>query len=311
MSAAGMTPAAEVLVRRLSAGLAPDAGTLAVLASALGEADPARALALLAAEPDSSEHAPLVELLFSPDAAAMRELEPVLAGLRTAGASGTAELAEEVAARLAGTRLPVHLPGGARGECPAAADSLRGYVRRLRPEATPPAELRGLLARRCDPALAVELTVLLRHSRLTWTPERVFFLATLLDRADSATDDLPGLVAWAAAFLDLSGLPASGLFDPREALVLRRRALEEQLRQAEAAERALEQGSFETRLSQGLRLGHVHGPEVRRELALLDRACRLALGVPGAALETGGRPGVSVRDLGEASDLDELLRLLP
>lgn len=307
MSAAGVTSAAAAVARLLTAGLALDAGTLAVLASALGEADPARLLALLAAEPDSSEHAPLAALLFSPDARAMRALEPDLAraGLDAAGAEA---LADAVAGRLAGVLLPVLSPGGGSGRYPATAGDLRAYVRRLRPEATPPAELRAVLAQRVDSGLAVDLAVLLRHSRLAWTPERVFFLATLLERADPAADDLPGLVAWAAAFLDIAGLPASGLFDPRAALAHRRGALEAQLRQAAAAERALEQGSFETRLSQGLRLGHVHGPELRRELALLDRACRLVLGVPGAALTPGG---VSVRDLGEAGDLDELLRLLP
>jgi hypothetical protein len=299
--------ACRAVARLLAAGLELDAESLETVLAALGEADPARALERLAADPEACEHAPLVALLFSPGASAMHALEPALARANL-DASGAAALTEAVASRLGGKRLPVLLPGGFPAAAfPASGDDLRGYVRRLRPEATLPAELRAVLARRLPPESAAELAVLLRHSRLAWTPERVFFLAALLDRANAATDDLPGLTAWAAGFLDLAANPSSP-FDPREALLLRRQALTTQLRQAEAAELALAQGSYETRLSQGLRLGHVHGPDVRRELALLDRACRLVLGVPGASLEQGG---VVVRDLGAAMDMEELLKLLP
>jgi len=58
------------------------------------------------------------------------------------------------------------------------------------------------------------------------------------------------------------------------------------------------------RMSQGQRSGYVHGPDLRAELVLLDRACALVLGVPGEALDA------AVRDLGEAADAQELLRLL-
>jgi hypothetical protein len=303
MSAACEAACAAV-ARRLEAGLDLDASAVDALCSVLGEGDAARALALLAADPECCENAPFAALLFSPGRAAMLELEPALAaaGLDPAGAEN---LAEAAAARLAGRLLPVLLPGGGAAAYPAAAEDVRGYVRRLRPAATPPEGLRAVLARRLPPDAAVELAVTLRHSRLDWTPEREFFLATLLERANPDFDDLPGLTAWAAGFLDLEG---PGPFDPRAALAGRRQALEAQLRQAEAAERALSVGSFETRMSQGLRLGHVHGPAVRRELEFLDRACRLVLGVAGAALEAGGP---AVRDLGAAEDLEELLRLMP
>jgi len=196
----------------------------------------------------------------------------------------------------------VLLPGGAQAELPASAEGLRGFVRRLSPETTAPAELRSILARRCPADLSVELAVLLRRCRLAWTPERVFFLATLLERAKVGQDDLPGLLAWATDFLDVSGQP----LEPRRALARRRQALLTQLRQAEFMEEALAHGSYETLMSQGVRFGHVHGPEVRTELAFLERAAWLALGLPGEALD-----GISVRDLGQARDGEELLRLLP
>jgi hypothetical protein len=299
---------AEEIAALLGRGLPQDQASLDTVLVVLGETDLARALARLAADPEASEHAPLAALMLSPDPAVLRELEPALA-LADCGAGEAQALADMVARHLADARGRVSalLPDGARAELSASADGLRAFVRRLRPEATAPAELRAILARRCGAESALELAVLLRHCRLTWTPERVFFIGTLLERADpgagdSAGDDLPGLIAWATRFLDASGRQLA----LRSALAGRRQALLSQLRQAEFMEEALARGSYETLMSQGLRFAHVHGPEVRAELAFLERAGRLALGLPGESLDE-----VCVRDLGRAEDAWALLRLLP
>lgn len=290
----------------LSAGLAQDQATLETLCMALGETDSRAALALLAAEPEASEHAALLALLLSPGPALVRELEPALcrADLDAAGTESLAELVSELAAGPG--RAFALLPDGSRVELAASEPGLRAFVRRLRPEATAPAELRAILARRCPPALASELGALLRHCRLAWTPERVFFLSTLLERAETDADDLPGLMAWAAGFLEDLGAEPGRKPDLRRELAARRQALLTQLRQAEFMEEALARGNYETLISQGLRFAHVHGPEVRAKLAFLERAARLALGLAGEALD-----GVSVRDLGQAEDAEGLLRLLP
>ncbi len=327
----------------LARGLPQDRASLETVLVALGETDIRTALARLAADPEASEHAPLMALLLSPDPWVLRGLESALARADV-DAREALELAELVVQRLANANhnadttndstdkpgdtsggrsngkscgagrvplrgsgrvpvlLPVRLPDGSLAELSASADGLRAFVRRLRPEATAPADLRALLARRCDPELAVELAVLLRHCRLAWTPERVFFLATLLERAKPDVDDLPGLTAWATGFLEDSGLKP----ELRRALAERRQALLAQLRQAEFLDEALARGNYETLISQGLRFAHVHGPEVRAELAHLERAGWLALGLRGEALD-----GVSVRDLGRAEDARELLRLMP
>jgi len=300
---------AEELCVLLADGLPQDQASLDAVLAALGETDARAAFGLLAADPDSAEHAPLVALLLSPGPDALCALEPALqrADLDAAGALA---LAEEVVRRLGDGRVRALLPDGSRAEIPAGPDGLRAFVRRLRPEATAPAELLGILARRGGAGLAaglavdlaVDLAVGLRHCRLDWTPERVFFLGALLERADMAQDDLAGLAAWATGFLDACGLP----FAPRQALARRRQALLAQLRQAEALEEALARGSYEILMSQGLRLAHVHGPDARAELALLERAGQLVLGLPGQALD-----GLSRRDLGRAEDARELLRLLP
>lgn len=298
---------ADRIAAALEDGLPQDAATLDVVLAALGEGAAAAALARLAADPETSEHAPLAALLLSPGPSTLAALEPALAAADL-DAAGARELAEAVARHFAvgSGRVRALLPDGSRAELAATDQGLRAFVRRLRPEATAPAELRGILARRWGPRQAAELAALLRHSRLDWTRERVFFLAALLERArvggdGAAPDDLPGLVAWATGFLDVSGLP----LEPRSALVRRRQALQAQLRQAEFLEQALEGGSYEVRMSQGMRLGHVHGPAVRAELAHLERAAALVLGLTGAALD-----GVGVRDLGRAEDAAELLRLL-
>jgi hypothetical protein len=307
----------------LERGVPQDQATLDTVLATLGQADAHAALALLAADPEASEHAPLVALLFSPGPTLLRGLEPALARADVDAQEALA-VAERVVQRVAAllgplpALLPALLPEGTRAGLRASAEGLRAFVRRLSPQATAPAELRALLARRCGPEpeggpeggldrglageLAVDLAVLLRHCRLVWTPERVFFIATLLERAELGTDDLPGLLAWATGFLDLGGWPL-GL---RRALAGRRQALLAQLQQAEFLEQALARGSYETLMAQGLRLAHVHGPEVRAELGHLERAAVLVLGLPGAALD-----GVNVCDLGLAEDMDALLRLFP
>lgn len=300
------------LAAGLKRGLPLDAESLSVIGQTLGEADPARALALLAADPEACEHAPLVALLFSPGARTRRELEPVLAaadmGEEDMDEEGAQELARRVAALAAGP-LALLLPDGQRLDYPARPEDLRGFVLRLRPGATAPPELRRVIGRRCGGGDAGreqghELCALLRHSRLTWSPARVFFLAALLERSADG-DDLPALTAWALGFLDLAG----EAFTPRAALQERRAALSHMRHLAEAFEDACGKASFEVRLSQGQRQGHVHGPDVLRDLALLDRACELVLGVPGQRLENG--PDQPLRlDLGETDDAEELLRLL-
>jgi hypothetical protein len=291
------------IAAHLAQGLPLDTGSLASILEALGEADPARAFARLAADPEASEHAPLLALALSPGQASRRALEPALA-LAGLDADGARELAKRVARRVTdgvtlllpdGSRLAPRLPA------PELAARAQDFVRRLRPEATPPPELRRILAERFAGAraeLGLDLAVALRHCRLEWSPGRVFFVAALLERSQKQ-DDLAALVAWAAWFLALSGPD----FEPRQALRRRRQALVSQLRQAEAQEEAQEGASFEVRMSQGQRSGHVHGPDLRAELALLDRACLLVLGVPGEALDA------NIRDLGQAVDAQELLRL--
>jgi hypothetical protein len=295
--------AAQAVAALFRAGLELSSAEAEALRQATGEADPARALAALEAGADSCETAPLLALIYSPGPAAMRALEPALAAADL-DADGAERLGREAARLVLAAPAVALFPEGTAALAPRA-DDVRDYVRRLRPAATPPPELRAVLARRFAPGDAAALAVTLRHGRLAWTPARLFFLATLLERVDPAAAagglDAAALTAWSVGFLDLAGEN----FDPRAALAERRRALVAQLRQAEFAEQAQERGSFEVRMSQGMRLGHVHGPDVRAGLALLDRACRLVLGLAGEDLD-----GVAERDLGRAEGPEDLLRLL-
>lgn len=328
---------AQAVSSALRAGLGLDAHTLQALREATGAADTTGAtevIGLALHGRDTSELAPLAALLFSPDADLRQRLEPELArqDLNAAEAEALAGLlaqwAEDGALPVA-LLLPVTLPPqDQRLTLAPTPEEASALARRLRPEATAPAELREILARRLGKAspLTGRLGVLLRQCRLEWTPERVFFLATLLERAEvgvtdmgmpegsmsDQADDLPALIAWATRFLDICGSPLR----PREQLAARRQALEAQLRQAQFAEQAAEAGSYEVRMSQGLRMGHVHGPEVQAELALLDRACTLVLGVAEsdlARLAAQGGPNMrdnDMCDLGSAENAEELLALL-
>lgn len=297
-----MTAAARAVTEHLASGLPLDTASLETILQALGETNPVRAFGLLAADAEASEHAPLLALAFSPGLRTRRELEPALAKANL-DAAGAAELAR-LAAQGIGKEIPAALllPDGSRLPLAPRRSDIMDFVRRLRPEATAPAELRRILERRFSGKReALDLAVLLRHSRLDWTPGRVFFLAALVERAHGQ-DDLAALTAWALGFLDLAGPE----FEPRAALQERRQALVNQLRLAEAQEEAVERASFEVRLSQGQRHGYVHGPDLRAGLALLDRTCKLVLGLQGEDLGS-----VNVRDLGQAMDAEELLRILP
>lgn len=331
--------AADAVAQALTAGLGLDAHSLQTLREATGADEAAKAIELALGGRHTSELAPLAALLFSPDVGLQDRLELELArqDLNEAEAEALAGL---LAQRAEGGALPVTLLLPATLLPPVALsqsqrltlaptpEEAHALARRLRPEATAPAELREILARRLGNGspLARRLGALLRHCRLRWTPERVFFLATLLERAEVDTadraDDLPALTAWATGFLDICGSP----LHPREQLTARRQALEAQLRQAHFAEQATEAGSYEVRMSQGQRMGHVHGPQVQAELALLDRACALVLGLAGADLArfaARGGPDVynvgirdldirdlGIRDLGSAQNAEELLALL-
>jgi hypothetical protein len=294
--------AAHAVAEHLGAGVPLEADDLEAIRQTLGGNSPAQALARLAEEdPESALAAPLLALLYSPGRASRLALEPVLARADLPAQALAAYAAET--ARLAGNAGGAWglAPTGERLALPPASGAVEGFALRLRPEATAPVPLRSIAAARF-PREAAELGVLLRHSRLVWSPPQRFFLATLLERA-APGPDLAGMAAWALAFLDLAGAD----FTPREALADRWRALDAMLRQAEAQERALEKGCFEERLSQGMRLGHVHGPAVRAELALLNACARLVVGADGEALAGGGPKEL---DLGQLDDPEALLRAL-
>ncbi|SNR91864.1 hypothetical protein SAMN04488503_1908 [Humidesulfovibrio mexicanus] len=318
--AACAVPALEhALAERLAQGLPLDAQSLECILRTLGVDDPARAFALLAADPDSAEHAPLLALAFSPGEETRQELEPALARARLDQATASA-LADRLAARClpdAKTPLPVLLllPEVLPGKQPLAplplGEALAGcvadFVRRLRPWATAPATLLRALAGR-ERAQADQLGALLRHGRLNWTPCREFLMATLLERAEPE-DELPALAAWMLGFLDLAG----EAFEPRQALAERAAVLDGLLRRAEAQDEARERASFEVLAAQGLRQGHLHAPSLRAELALCARAARLTVG--GLPKEDGADgDGIAGRvqhlDLGGAEDAEALLRLL-
>lgn len=301
-----MTPAARLarcVARELRAGMALGAQALELVREALdlpgGEPLGAASLALSAR--DSSELGHLAALLLQPDADLLARLEPDLA----LACAGEPDLARELAllAESGALAVTLRVQGGETLEILPTPEEARELARRLRPQATAPEELRLVLARRFAPAEAARLGALLRHCRLEWNGGRVFFLSALLERLDADRDEAGALVSWAAHFLALLE-PGEG---PRPGLARRRRALEGQLRQAQFAEEALLRGSYEVRMAQGQRLGHVHGPDVEAELALLDRASLLVLGVPGAVLDAP----VAVRDLGRAEGVADLIRLMP
>ncbi len=294
--------AARAVAARFAHGLTLGTRDAEALRQATGEDDITLALRRLAADADSCLTAPLLALVYSPGPEDMRALEPALAGADLDDA-GAMEL-EDAAARLVSAgESRLRLPEGNPASLAPSVDDVRDYVRRLAAGATPPPELRTRLPR-FGPDAAT-LGVVLRHGRLSWSPARTFLVATLLDRMNThgpQADDAPALIAWTMRFLDL--FPPD--LNPREALAERHRALVAELRQAEFQERAIASDNFETRLSQGLRFGHAHAPDVRTELASLDRACRLALGLDGAALD---RPAAAI-DLGQAEGAEELLRIL-
>jgi hypothetical protein len=316
--AACAVPALErALAERLAQGLPLDAQSLECILQSLGEDDPARAFALLAADPDSAEHAPLLALAFSPGEETRQELEPALA--QAAGPGG-----RERTGRQAGRALPARCQQSSARPAAAArspprqtaagplppGEALAGMRGGLRAAVAAlghsPAALLRVLAGR-ERAQADQLAAQLRHGRLNWTPCREFLMATLLERA-GPEDELPALTAWMLSFLDLAG----EAFEPRQALAARAAVSGRPAAPGRGPDEARERASFEVLAAQACGKGTCTRQACGG--AGLVRARRAAHrgGLPkGDGTDGDGIAGrVRHRDLGGAEDAEALLRLL-
>lgn len=339
-----IAPLARAVAALLSRGLDPDAQARHFLASTFGTTDP-EALSVLAADPDSHEGALLCGYLLFPGPGALALLEEPLAAASLSPAEVpvlAASVAQELApqshpgpphGRAPGDPFPfplpsvaVRLPSGTF-PLPLTPESLLSFVARLRPERTPPLELSAALDRRLPRAQALAARAVLRQGRLAFSPPQTAFLRSLIDRLSgpgqrpdprfdlpplpghdalpaappAAPPALPEVLAYASALLERAepGEP------PLSLLARRARELDALLRQAERLDAARSQGSFEFLSASGLRAPHLHAPDLRRELSLLDAASRAVTGRSAQSLDAPVQ-----RDLGLAEDFDDLLSLL-
>lgn len=309
--------AAAALADCLERGLPQDGAVFDFMESALELPDGSSghvALAAVLDQEDSSDALTLRGLLLTPDPGLMAALEPALERARCSAAE--AEILADHLARTCRKTWAI-LPGGA--SVPLALDpgDVRAFVRGLAPDRSAPPELTVLLDERFLPEEALALKVLLRHCRLAWSPTRLAFMAALLGRLDAAgppgpdvrlvgnpddRTDAHAVLAWALDFLDTAGLQVSA----RPALARRYQELCALAGRAEQFEQALARSSYEIMASQGMRSPHLHAGSLRRDLALLDRACRAVLGLPAALLDA---PAMEA-DLGGYEDAESLMAAL-
>ncbi len=226
----GLELAARAVGAALVRGLPQDAAVYGFMESAFGRSGP-DALAEILGKGDTSDALILRSLLLTPGSKMLAALEPALEAARCTPAEAKV-LADHLAAacRTTWAVLPIVPPsasatsggsGSHRLLLPLEPDDVRAFVRGLRPERTPPAEITTLLDARFSREEAVSLKVLLRHCRLEWTPSRLAFLVTLLGRMPdicpssprrdpSLPDDSP-LVANSAACSPDAGLPVASV----------------------------------------------------------------------------------------------------
>jgi hypothetical protein len=294
------TQAATVLSRAvtalLAAGLVQDAATAHCLASTLGPLPP-EVLAARLGTADDLEAAPLRELLLFPGRDTALALEPALTAAEL-DAAGQATLVAGLSGEVRVIRLL--LPQAPPLELAVGPADLGRFVDRLRPSHTPPRAIRQVLAERFPPPTDLELAVDCRLAALTWSAPRRSFVETLLRRLDPSAADTPPAVRFALGFL----AELTPDTPPLAALPRRRAALSAQLRQARRQEDALAASNFETLLLTGARFPHLHGPDIARDLALLDA---IALALTG---RLGASGGPEPRDLGTVADAEGLFQAL-
>lgn len=294
MPVVALAAALAALLRR---GLAQSPQTVHALESAYGDAS-APFLAGLIARREESEAATALDLLLFPGPEAFDTVERALEGrgLSPAQATGVEEALERA---VRATRAL--MPGGEEVPIPLEPGDLGAFLRRLRLETGCPPELSAAVLRRFGPEQGRALLIILRHRRAQLDVQGLFFLLALVDRVDAAGRDVADVLEWSLRFL--AGLPSGDV--PQEALGRKRRELASQLRRALDFQEAMEKGSFEILAAQGVRAPHLHAPDLRRELELLDMACLAVTGRPGWLLAP-----VTDEDLGQAVDAQALFDAL-
>ncbi len=298
MPAAPLTTALAALLDR---GLTQSPQTVHALESAYGDAS-APFLAGLIARREESEAATALDLLLFPGPEAFQAVERALEGR---GLSAEQALSVETALERAVRATRALLPGGAQVAIPLEPGDLGAFLRRLRLEHGCPRELADAVLLRFGPGpgqgTGLDLLIILRHRRVELGVQGLFFLLALVDRVEASGQDMADVLEWSLRFL--AGLAADDV--PQEALGRKRRELASQLRRALDFQEAMEKGSFEILAAQGVRAPHLHAPDLRRELELLDMACLAVTGRPGWLLAP-----VTDEDLGQAVDAQALFDAL-
>ncbi len=289
--------AASAITAELARGLSQDEEAAAAVKGHFGALDPAW-LADIAARRDESENATLYGMLLYPDAGMKERLEPLFSRIACDPEEALA------AGKLAGERVDgtvALFPDGMLLTLPLEPDDVREFAARLRMKDNPPQALASLVGEAFDENAAVRLLVSLRHSRLAWTRPREFFLSMLLRGLEGIeSGEGEAAFSWALGFLDALGVEA----EPADALSPAIRELDVRLKTARRNKEILENGNFETLMSQGVRLPYIHEETVRRELRLARLVRRAVTGISEDE-EAGGE-----RDLGAYDDPASLIDAL-
>ncbi len=289
--------AATAITDMLARGIIQGEDTLDYVRSAHGGDSPEDFEAVLS-DHDGPDARSLCSLLLFPGEAQLAALEPVFEE-----AACTPEDARKAATmvELEVNRTRAILPGGVSIDIPLDPGDVAALVIRLRLDHTPPQLLSRGIDERFTPETASRIKSRLRHSRLDWTGQRIFFLAALFGGLDPARADLDEVLSWALTWL--SSLPPDAV--AAERLGAKHGELTARLRRSADFHAELSKTSYELMMAQGARVSLPHPDEVRRELALLDAVCMAVAGRPGWALE-----GVMEVDLGQIEDEESLIRAL-
>lgn len=247
--------------QRLQTDIRLDAALLARLETTFGTSDPQR----LQADPDNSESAAFLCLLFSPDTAIQTTYEAQWGGLRLASTAVddlVADLLQKpvrAAVTVSGHALPM--------EMTVPDDALEGFVRRLRIDWQPPAALERILRRLAQEPAHLPTRVRLRHTRMPWHANQVALLDRLLTCIGPAKKDFESLLTFLLSLLPQMTPDA----DPFTFLMEQRRFFFQCLNKAATFEERLRSGNMEILMLQGARACHGTVDHWRRLMARIDR----------------------------------------
>jgi hypothetical protein len=256
-------------------------------------------LATLLKHGQSDEAASVLDLLFFPDEAFQRQLEPLLQRYPVSPADFDCFVEH-----LGRCKLSAHfvLPDGrGRLDLDMPASVLATFVSRLNPTRRLPVRLIEIVQQTVSPQKTDHIQVMLRNYRKALTAEQVQFLGAFFTKMSATGEPLIEHLAVILQVFDETARQISAY----QALTEKKRTLISHLRHALKYEQRRRHHAMETLMLGGERMAHIHPEDTLRTIRCIDA---VTLAVWGTVGDGGVEP--SWQDFGSWDPDDDLASLI-